>query len=204
MAGRNGQEMVGTYVSSDLADRFRTWARTTDGGASAALRRLISEAVEGQAPKPPPGASGRQVLVRLKDGERLALLRAARERSTTPANWLRSLAIVYLSAKPQWSGEELLALRHVGQELRRIGNNVNQIARALNSAAHKGEYPPHQGEAASDAAREVRAQMRTLMAAYTGNFGYWGLPMSNQNAIVGRERGSGKAEATRKGSKNGS
>lgn len=176
MAGRNGQEMVGTYVPADLATRFKAWARGTEGGASAALRRLIAGAVEGREPDPRPGASGHQVLVRLKDAERLALLRAAKARSTTPANWLRSLAIVHLGRRPQWHASEADALRGIGDELRRIGNNVNQIARALNVAAHTGEYPPHQGQAAANAVHEVRAEMRRLVAIYTGNFEYWGLP----------------------------
>ena len=176
MAGRNGQEMVGTYVPAELAARFKAWARSTEGGASAALRRLIAGAVDGREPDPPPGASGHQVLVRLKEVERFALLRAAKGRSTTPANWLRSLAIVHLSRRPQWDTGEAEALRGVGDELRRIGNNVNQIARALNVAALTGEYPPHQGQAAAEAVHEVRAEMRRLMAFYTGNFDYWGLP----------------------------
>lgn len=176
MAGRNGQEMVGTYVPAELAMRFKAWARSTEGGASAALRRLIVGAVEGRDPEPPLGASGHQVLVRLKHAERLALLRAAKARSTTPANWLRSLAIVHLARRPQWDAGEAEALRGIGDELRRIGNNVNQIARALNVAAHTGEYPSHQGQAASEAVQEVRAEMRRLVAIYTGNFAYWGLP----------------------------
>ena len=57
-----------------------------------------------------------------------------------------------------------------------VGNNVNQVARALNIAAHTGEYPPHQGQAAAVAAQVVRAEMRRLMAIYTGNVDYWGLP----------------------------
>jgi hypothetical protein len=115
-------------------------------------------------------------MVRLKDAERLALLEAAKTRSTTPANWLRSLAIVHLGRRPQWNESEVEALRQIGQELRRIGNNVNQIARALNVAADTGEYPPHQGMAAKEAVEDVRAEMRRLMAIYTGNFDYWGLP----------------------------
>ena len=176
MTGRNGQEMIGTYVPAELAMRFKAWARSMEGGASAALRRLITGAVEGREPDPPPGASGHQVLVRLKEAERLALLQAAKARSTTPANWLRSLAIVHLGRRPQWDAGEADALRGIGDALRRIGNNVNQIARALNVAAQTGEYPPHQGQAAAEAVQEVRAEMRRLVAIYTGNFDYWGLP----------------------------
>ena len=162
--------------------RFKAWARSTEGGASAALRRLMVGAVEGREPEPPPGASGHQVLIRLKETERLALLRAAKARSTTPANWLRSLAIVHLGRRPQWDAGEAEALRGIGEELRRIGNNVNQIARALNVAAHTGEYPPDQGQAAAEAVQEVRAEMRRLIAIFTGNFDYWGLPDAERPA----------------------
>ena len=203
MAGRNGQEMVGTYVPAELAARFRAWARSTEGGASAALRRLISGAVEGREPDPPPGASGHQVLVRLKDVERLALLQAAKARSTTPANWLRSLAVVHLGRRPQWDANEAQALREIGEELRRIGNNVNQIARALNVAALEGECPPNQGEVAMEAVQDVRAEMRRLVAVYTGNFDYWGLPDADRptaapGALKGEEQTEGDARSKRR------
>jgi hypothetical protein len=53
---------------------------------------------------------------------------------------------------------------------------VNQIARALSVAAHTGEYPSHQGQAAKEAVKEVRDEMRCVMAIYSGNFDYWGVP----------------------------
>lgn len=176
MAGRNGQELLGTWVPAGLAARFKAQARGVEGGASAALRRLVSEVVDGQQPKSPPGSAGYRVTVRLKDRERFALVQAAQARATTPANWLRSLANVHLGRRPQWNAAEVDALREVFTELRRIGNNVNQIARAINTASHTGEYPPHQGEAAQEAAELVRVEMRRVVAAMTGNFDYWGLP----------------------------
>jgi hypothetical protein len=188
MAERNGQVLLSTWVSTELAARFRGWARGREGGVSASLRRLISDAAGDEAPPPPPGASGRQIMVRLKDAERLSLLRAAKERSTTPANWLRSLAIVHLGQRPQWNDSEVAALREIGQELRRIGNNVNQIARALNVAVMKGEYSPRQGDAAKEASEMVRAELRRLMAIYTGNFDYWGLPDADR-PVAARENG---------------
>jgi len=90
------------------------------------------------------------------------------------AAYLRSLAVVHLAGRPQWSAAEAEALRELGGEVRRIGNNVNLIARALNVAVHKGEYPAGQGAEAKEAARLVRAELRRLLAIYTGNLGRWG------------------------------
>ncbi|NPD70348.1 plasmid mobilization relaxosome protein MobC (plasmid) [Lichenicola cladoniae] len=176
MGGRNGQELLSVWVPGDLAARFKAWARGTEGGASAALRRLILQAVDGVEPSLPLGATARQIGVRLKDAERVALLRAAQARRTTPANWLRSLAIVHLGRRPQWNDPEAAELREIGMEVRRVGNNLNQLARAMNVAVLAGEYPPGQGDAAREGAELLRVELRRLMAIYTGNFDYWGLP----------------------------
>lgn len=201
MPAKPGQKMVGTYVDGDLADRFTAWARQTEGGASAALRRLLAEAIDGKPPAAPRGAgTGEQIGVRLKEAERVALNEAARARATSPANWLRSLAIVHLAGKPQWNAVELDELREVFKELRRIGNNVNQIARALNVAAHTGEYPPHQGVAAREAAEAIRDEMRRVVAMMTGNFDYWGLPLDERPRPTAEavERGDAEARAAEK------
>jgi Bacterial mobilisation protein (MobC) len=183
MPAKPGQKLIGGYVDEALADRFNAWARQTDGGSSAALRRLISRAMDeaeglhGASPIGPRGVGrGKQVSVRLRDVERAALAEAAAAAGTTPANWLRSLALVHLARRPQWNPAELDALRALARELRAIGNNVNQIAHALNVAVQIGEYPPHQGVAAQEAAELVRYEMRRVVAVMTGNFDYWGLP----------------------------
>lgn len=119
---------------------------------------------------------GKQIGIRFKDDERRALAEAAEAHGTSPANWVRSLAIVHLTGKPQWNPAELEELRALFRELRAIGNNVNQIARALNVAVQSGVYPPHQGVAAKEAAELVRYEMRRVVAVMTGNFAYWGLP----------------------------
>lgn len=177
MAGRNGQELLSTWVPADVAQAFKAAARAGKGGSSAELRRLVTEAVQGEPPKAPPGAgTGHQIGVRLKSPERAALAEAARSHGTSPANWLRALAVVHLAGKPQWNAAELDELRELFKELRRIGNNVNQIARALNVAVQSGVYPPHQGVAAQGAAEAIRDDMRRVVAMMTGNFDYWGLP----------------------------
>ena len=174
--------LISTHVDRGLAERFRTLARATDGSVSAALRRLLSDAVAGQAPQAPLGASGHRVSVRLKDAERLALLAAARARQTSPSVWLRCLAVVHLGRRPQWNEQEVAELRAVFTELRRIGTNLNQVAKALNVAALSGEYPAGQGTAALEAADLVRSETRRVVAVMTGNFDYWGLPDADRPA----------------------
>ena len=191
MPGRNGQELLGTWVPAEVATKFKALARATQGGASAELRRLVTEAVDGQACPPPAGAAGHKVMVRLKGAERTAVLEAARSRATTPANWLRSLALAHLSRQPQWNDQELQALREVFAEVRRIGNNINQIARALNVAAHTGEQPPGQGEAARDAVRELSRELKRVGGVVAANLQYWG---------VTQERRAGRARDRQSGS----
>ena len=168
--------LIGTHVDRGLAERFRALARSTDGSVSAALRRILSEAVAGKPPQAPLGASGYRVTIRLKDAERLALLAAARDRQTTPSVWLRCLAVAHLSRRPQWNDSETSELRAIFVEMRRIGTNLNQIARALNVAVQSGEYPVGQGSAAIEAAELVRSETRRVVGIMTGNFDYWGLP----------------------------
>jgi hypothetical protein len=168
-----GKTLLNAYVDRDLADRFKAWARP-HGGVSAALRSVIEGAVAERDPEPPPGAAGFHVTVRLREREREMLLAAAQARGMPVAAYLRSLAVVHLAGRPQWSPAEAEALRELGSEVRRIGNNVNQIARALNVAVHKGEYPAGQGAEAKEAARLVRAELRRLLTIYTGNLERWG------------------------------
>ena len=177
MAARNGQELLTVWVPADVAAAFKARTRVTDGGASAALRRLITQAMDGKAPAAPRGAgTGHQIGVRFKDVERAALAEAARAHGTSPANWLRSLALVHLTGRPQWNPTEVEALRAVFHELRAIGNSVNQITRALAQAVDAGLCPPQHRDAAREAGDLVRIEMRRVVAVMTGNFDYWGLP----------------------------
>lgn len=180
MARPKGHELVSAWVPSEVAQAFKAEARPR-GGTSTELRRLIAEAVGGPLPAAPPGAGqGVQVGVRLKPAERRLLADAARDRGTSPATWLRSLALAHLAQRPQWNGAELEALREIFTELRRIGTNVNQIAQALNVAGPAGPGLAGQGAAVREAAELVRAEMRRVLALITGNFDYWGVPMDER------------------------
>ena len=197
MSGRNGQELLSTWVPAEQAEAFKAQARETEGGASAALRRLVAEAV-GEKPPAPRGVGwGQQVGVRFKPAERLVLGEAAEAHGTSPANWLRSLALVHLTKRPQWNPSELDALRELAREIRAIGNNVNQIAHALNAAVQVGAYPPYQGGAAREAAELVKFELRRVAAVMTGNFDYWGLPDAERpTAAPGAvERADAEAQA---------
>lgn len=206
MAGRNGQELLGTYVDKALAERFRVWARETDGGASAALRRLVHQAVEGREPPPPRGVGvGHQVNVRFQPAEREALALAARARSVSPANWVRSLALVHLAREPQWNAAEVEELRALFGELRRVGSNVNQIARAANEAVLAGEHPADRADDVLQAAQLMRYEMRRVVAVMAGNFDYWGLPTDERpkpaRGAVAREEAAAKAAVAKRKSR---
>ena len=177
MAGRNGQELLSAWVPSELAASFRASARAERGGASAALRSLIVQATTGQPQDAPAGSgTGYRLTVRLRERERQALLSVSQALGVTPSTWVRALAIVHLSRRPQWNDTEVQELRKLFVEVRRIGNNVNQIAHALNIAALSGDCPPDQGKAALEAIKLLRSEMQRIVAVMTGNFDYWGLP----------------------------
>ena len=206
MSGRNGQQLLSTWVPAELAEAFKAQARVTDGGASAALRCLVAEVVGAKAPAPRGVGRGQQIGVRFKPAERLALAEAADAQGSSPAHWLRSLALVHLSRRPQWNLAELDALRDLAREIRAIGNNVNQIAHAMNVAVQSGECPPHGGivaREAREASELVRFELRRLAAVMTGNFDYWGLPDAKRptaapGAVERADAEAQTAEAKRK------
>ena len=78
-------------------------------------------------------ANRSEIKIRLKEPERLALNQLAQARDTTAANWVRSLSVVHLSGRPQWSANELNELRTISDHLRRIGSGINVIAGIIRS-----------------------------------------------------------------------
>lgn len=205
MPPKPGQKMVGGYVDAALAERFQAWARRTDGGASAALRRLILQAMDETAPATPRGSgTGHQVGVRFKDAERAALAEAARAHGTSPATWLRSLALVHLTGQPQWNPAEVEALRAVFRELRAIATSLERSTRALTQAVDAGLCPLEHRDTACEAGDLVRTEMRRVVAVMTGNFDYWGLPDAERpNAAPGAaERAAAAIRVAEKRRKN--
>lgn len=186
MAGRNGQELLTTWVPAELAASFRALARESDGGTAAALRRLVANAtqdrlgnsVNDRAELDQRGVGrGEQVGVRLKAAERAALAEAARAQGTSPANWIRSLALVHLTRRPQWNPAELDALRDVFHELRALAQRLEHTGQEGSPAPGDGAGATQCGsQAALEAAQLVRSEMRRVVGIMTGNFSYWGLP----------------------------
>ena len=166
----NGEDDRGAEAAAEAADAVRTEINR--------LTRIMEQfAAGGRRPdNRARQATGPAISIRLKEPERLALNQRARARETTAANWVRSLTVVHLSAKPQWSENELGELRTISHHLRRIGSDINVIAGIINGAARTGAYPPEQGSAVKEAAELVRYEVRRVAAVMTGNFDYWGLP----------------------------
>ena len=86
---------------------------------------------------------------------------------------MRALVLARLAARPQWTGEEIEALRQLYGELSRIGNNVNQIARAANAAVQGGVHPPEQGALVRAAAERILAEMDRIADLVAHNGRYW-------------------------------
>lgn len=97
MSGRNGQELLSTWVPEEVAAAFKAHARSFDGGTAAALRRLIAQEISTPSPAeglhgarpalaaiaPTGVGKGEQVGVRLKAPERAALAQAAKLQGTS-------------------------------------------------------------------------------------------------------------------------
>ena len=177
MSARAGKEKLAFWLEEATAGRFRAVARIRDGGVSQALTRMVGEAIgDSEAVAPRGVGRGLEVGVRFRDEERAALDAAARARGTTPANWLRSLALVHLLRRPQWNREQLAEFRAIATEIRAIGNNLNQVARVANAAALEGQFVAGTVEAAEGAVDGLRVEMRRLVSFMSGEFDYWGLP----------------------------
>lgn len=173
MEASSVQVLLGAHVPADVADRFRALARERDGSTAAALRRLILEAV-GEEPMAPTGTgTGTQIGIRLRREERRAVSQAAKDRGTTPANWLRSLALAHLTRRPQWGPAETELLRDLFRELRRIGTNINQLALRANEGAQIGRYSIAATVHANEATRRISEELLKLGKLIAAEQAYW-------------------------------
>lgn len=135
------------------------------------MRQLVGDALGDGPPVPKPGPGmGRQVGVRLREGERAALASAAAERGMTPSGWLRTLACAQLLRQPRWSAAELAAVRDVAWNLRELRRALGAATEQLEAAARmhpnrRAEQVRLMAEIARDAAETVRAVLPEVQAA---------------------------------------
>lgn len=172
----------GVRLDEDLARRFDVVADGV-GGRSALLRRLIGDALDGEAGEghrtvPPRDRATRRVEIRLTDGELAVLDREADALGMKRTDWIVTMLRRRLANPSPLPREERGAVAQAWRELNRIGINVNQATRALNASVMV--------ESGLDVAREAArvASFRTeivdalggLGAALKGNLGYWEIP----------------------------
>lgn len=163
-------------LSDDLATRFDAWA-ASQGGRSAALRRVIDQASVAGAHGPRPAAQPQlrhlKLTVRLAAQDGAGLAREASTFGLTPNGWAAALIRHRLHGRPTFARQDHLNLIAVQAEVRRIGVNVNQIARALNTAVLEGRALDLELGYLDDLRTELRAHMLTLREAFQGNHAYW-------------------------------
>jgi hypothetical protein len=167
--------LISLRIPDDLAVRFSALA-LTEGGKSALLRRLISQALDLQSPcaAPIPIGKPEKITVRLRDTEIRQLTEVARMRGMTRTGWIVALVRTRLRSPVAPSPDEREALRAIVRELNRISGNINQIARAVNAA---GAYPSSNGEVRSHEIRETKAAVERVAAELRrildDNAAYW-------------------------------
>jgi hypothetical protein len=164
-------------LSDDLAARFDA-AACGNGGRSALLRRLITEAA-GQGESETSFSTRRpaKLTVRLAEADLAAVAAAAADLHMTPNAWAGALIARRVAERPAFGPAGQEALVSIAAELRRIGVNLNQMARALNAQAQDrtGTRPArlHDPLAVEVFRLEVRGHADALGRAIAGNLTYW-------------------------------
>lgn len=162
-------------LPDDLALRFDAWAGA-QGGRSASLRRVISEAcMADAAPLPAVSSAPRstKLTVRLAAADARGLDAAAAAMGLSRNGWAAAVIRRRLVGRPTFRRSEELTLLAIQAEVHRIGVNVNQIARALNTAVLEGKVLDLEMVALADLRTELRAHLRALHEAFEGNLAYW-------------------------------
>ncbi len=165
--------LISFRVPDDVAARFAALA-VTEGGKSALLRRLITEALSACAPSAAPLPIGRpeKVTLRFRENEMRKLAEIAQRRGMTRTGWIVALVRARLGTPVQLSPDEREALRAIVRELNRIGANINQIALSANASVGPGKLiePLAEIREAKAVVESALAQLRRL---FDGNASYW-------------------------------
>jgi hypothetical protein len=166
--------LISLRISDDVAARFAVLA-AMEGGKSALLRRLITEALDLPAPSVVPLPIGRpeKVTVRFRESEMRQIAEIARRRGMTRTGWIVALVRSRLGSSVQPSPDEREALRAIVRELNRVGGNINQIARAANSSVQQGNAIEPASADICEARAVVESVLCQLRRVFDENAGYW-------------------------------
>lgn len=166
--------LISLRIPDDMAARFAVLA-VTEGGKSALLRRLITDALDIRATGAAPLPIGRaeKVTLRIRESEVRQLAEIAQRRGMTRTGWIVALVRARLGSPVQTCPDEREALRAIVRELNRIGANINQIARAANAGVQQGRAI----ESGLSEIREARAVIESALAelrrVFDDNADYW-------------------------------
>jgi len=172
--GRRPVALISLRIPDDVAARFAALA-IAEGGKSALLRRLITDALNMRTPGAAPLPIGRpeKVTVRFRDSEMRQLADIAQRRGMSRTGWIVALVRSRLASPVQLSADEREALRTIVRELNRIGANINQIARAANGGYRQNGAV----ECAQSEIRETRVVIEGALAElrriFDDNADYW-------------------------------
>jgi hypothetical protein len=166
--------LISLRIPDDVAARFAVLA-VTEGGKSALLRRLITDALDIQATGAVPLPIGRpeKMTLRFRENEMRQLSEIAQRRGMTRTSWIVALVRARLGSPVQTCPDEREALRAIVRELNRIGANINQIARAANAGVQQGKAI----ETGLSEIREVKGVIESalteLRRIFVDNADYW-------------------------------
>lgn len=166
--------LISLRIPDEVAARFSVLA-TTEGGKSALLRRLITEALDVRPSCAAPLPIGRpeKITLRFRESEMRQLSEIARRRGMTRTGWIVALVRSRLGSPVQPSPDEREALRAIVRELNRIGANVNQIARAANAGVQRGGAVEPGLSDIREAKAVIESALAELRRIFDDNVAYW-------------------------------
>lgn len=133
---------ISTYVMPEVKSAFNAVVRAHGTTESRLLGSLVDFFLK-RNPLPAPAVAtpasaaaikSERVTLRLTPAEYADLAARAHAQGMSKGAYLAALFKAQARSQPQWTGEELQALREATRELTAIGRNLNQIARALNTS----------------------------------------------------------------------
>ena len=166
--------LISLRIPDEVAARFSALA-VTEGGKSALLRRLITDALDVRAPGAAPLPIGRpeKITLRFRESEMHQLAEIAQRRGMSRTGWIVALVRSRLGSPIQPSPDEREALRGIVRELNRIGANINQIARAANAGVQYGGAIETGLSEIHEAKAVVESGLAELRRIFDDNAQYW-------------------------------